>query len=43
MKKPREFDAVAVENDHIRALFLPALGGRLWSLYDRTRNASFCT
>lgn len=37
VKKPREFDAVAVENDHIRALFLPALGGRLWSLYDKDK------
>ena len=35
VKKPREFNAISVENDHIRAVFLPELGGRLWSLYDK--------
>ena len=34
-KKPREFNAAVVENSHIRAVFLPELGGRLWSLYDK--------
>ena len=34
-KKPRAFQAAIVENDHIRATFLPELGGRLWSLFDK--------
>jgi len=34
-KKPREWKAVILENDHIRAVFMPELGGRLWSLTDK--------
>lgn len=34
-KKPRAFQAAVVENDHVRAVFLPELGGRLWSLFDK--------
>lgn len=33
-KKPRNFDAFVLENKHLRAIFLPELGGRLWSLTD---------
>ena len=36
-KKPRAFQAAVVENAHVRAVFLPELGGRLYSLYDKDR------
>lgn len=29
------FDSVILENEHLRAEFLPGVGGRLWSLYDK--------
>lgn len=31
----REVPAVTLENERLRAVFLPGLGGRLWSLVDR--------
>ncbi len=34
--RAREFRSVVLENDRLRAEFLPELGGRLWSLVDRT-------
>lgn len=33
--KKREYDAAILENEYLRAEFIPALGGRLWSLYDK--------
>ena len=35
-KKPRAWKAALLENDYIRAVFLPEIGGRLWSLIDKT-------
>ena len=37
-KKPRAFKGAVLENDHLRAVFLPEFGGRLWSLYDKDQN-----
>lgn len=36
-EEPREFDAYILENDYLKATFLPSLGGRLWSLYDKKK------
>ncbi len=30
-----EYTAAILENEHLKAVFLPELGGRLWSLYDK--------
>ena len=32
----RVFKAAVLENEKLKAIFLPELGGRLWSLYDKT-------
>lgn len=37
-RKIREFPAAVLENDFIKAVFLPTLGGRLWSLLDKKLN-----
>jgi hypothetical protein len=33
-----DLDCLVLENQHLRATFLPLLGGRLWSLVDRATN-----
>ena len=34
-RKDRAFHAAILENENLKAVFLPELGGRLWSLYDK--------
>ena len=34
----RSFRTAVLENDCLRAVFLPELGGRLWSLFDKKAN-----
>ncbi len=34
----KDFDAVVLENEYLKALFIPELGGRLWSLFDKKNN-----
>ena len=31
----KEYKSVVLENDCLKAVFLPEFGGRLWSLYDK--------
>lgn len=33
--KPTQFNAAILENEYLKAVFLPELGGRLWSLYNK--------
>ncbi len=28
-------DSIVLENDHLKAVFVPAMGGKLWSLFDK--------
>lgn len=34
-RRDRAFKAIVLENQHLKATFLPELGGRLWSLLDK--------
>lgn len=35
-KKTKAWNAAVLENDYIKATFMPEIGGRLWSLIDKT-------
>jgi len=37
IKRPRKFISVTLENDYLKAVILPEVGGRVWSLYDKKR------
>lgn len=37
-RRDKDYQAVIVENNYLRAVFLPELGGRLWSLIDKETN-----
>ncbi|MBP3332580.1 MAG: DUF5107 domain-containing protein [Clostridia bacterium] len=36
-KKNKAYSACVLENEYLRAVFIPELGGRLWSLYDKEK------
>ncbi len=36
--KPTEYDCVILENEYIKATFMPKFGSKLWSLYDKKEN-----
>jgi Flp pilus assembly protein TadD len=33
---PMEYDSIVLENDYLKATFIPEFGGKLWSLIDKT-------
>lgn len=37
-RKNRTFNSIVLENEYLKAVFLPEVGGRLWSLIDKKNN-----
>ena len=37
-KRPKKWKAVILENEYLKAVFLPEIGGRLWLLEDKKKN-----
>ena len=37
-REDKAFKSIVIENEHLKAVFLPELGGRLWSLIDKNTN-----
>lgn len=37
-REEKAFNSVVLENEYLKAIFLPELGGRLWSLVDKNRD-----
>lgn len=42
-RRPRRFPSIVLENDRLKATFVPSLGGRLWSLYDKQAGRNLVT
>ena len=38
----REVNVVILENEYLKAVFMPSMGGKLWSLYDKNAEKYFC-
>lgn len=38
-----EFDTAVLENEYLKAVFIPSLGGRLWSLFDKEHKKDLVT
>lgn len=41
--RPQVWKTAVLENDYLKASFLPELGGRLWSLYDKVKGRDLLT
>ena len=42
-EEPLSWDSAVLENDYLRATFVPQTGGRMWSLYDKVRGEDLIT
>ena len=41
--RPKAWKTAVLENDYLKATFIPELGGRLWSLYDKEKQRDLLT